>query len=435
MEKLLQQVQNLVLAAKKCNLDGFEIEATVDKGFNASGRQGAVETLEHHREKSIQLSVYKDQKTGSAATSDLSDAALSQILQKACTIAKYTEADPFAGLAEKELLAFDYPDLALDYPWDISPPEAIELALRCDEAARSYDKKITQTEQASVITNAHYKVYANSDDFVGNYASSMHGISISVVAQSNGSMERDFDYFYARDARQLKKPEDIAVIAAQKAIARLEARKVNTQKCPVIFEARAAKSLIGHCIAAISGGNLYRKSSFLLDCLDKKIFPEFITISQHPHILGGYGSTPFDEQGVATKEISFIEQGILKNYVLGCYSARKLGLVTTGNAGGVFNLGISTGNKSLAMLCREMGTGLLVTELMGQGINLVTGDYSRGASGFWVENGEIVHPVHETTIAANLGDMFANLVAVGNDVDARGNVQTGSILLDAMMIA
>lgn len=435
MEQILKHVQELAALAKKRNLDAFEIEATIDKGFSASARQGQVESLEHHREKSLYVTVYKDQKTGNASTSDLSSAALLETLKKAEAIAKYTEADPFSGLADKALMAFDYPDLALNYAWNVSHQQAIELALACDKIARAVDSKITQTEEAAVVTNAHYKAYVNSHGFTGAYASSMHGLSISVVASSNGKMERDYDYCYCRDPKLLASPQEIATKAAERALSRLDARKIQKGKYPVIFDQRVAKSLLGHFIAAVSGSNLYRKSSFLLDHLGKQIFPNFISLAQHPHVPGGYGSAPFDQQGVKTKALSYIEKGMLENYVLGAYSARKLGLITTGNAGGVFNLAVSHGDKSLNELCKEMGTGLLITELMGQGINLLTGDYSRGASGFWVENGEIQHPVNETTIAGNLKDMFAGIVAIGNDVDTRGNVQTGSILINSMMIA
>lgn len=432
---LVEKIQQFLCFVKKQPVDAFEIVASVQSGFTATARMGDAENLEHHREVGASVFVYHNARTGSASASDLSLSALQQTFEKARSIAQFTEPDTFNGLADRDLMAYGYPDLALSHSWNITPKVALEKALLIDEAARAADSRITQVEEAVVSTADSYYFYANSHGFIGHYGTTQHGISVSVVAKQQDSMERDFDYCYSCNAADLKPLDAIAHKAVNNAVRRLNATKITTRRCPVIFERRVARSLLGHLITAISGGHLYRKTSFLVDALGKKLLPDFITIGQKPHLLSGYGSAPFDQQGVKTRDLNYIEQGVLTNYVLSNYSAKKLGMVTTGNAGGVFNLFINHSNKKFVDLCKDMGTGLLVTELIGQGVNIMTGDYSRGASGFWVENGEIQYPVHEITIAGNLRDMFSGIVAVGNDVEPLSNIVTGSIAIDQMTVA
>lgn len=434
-QELLDQVQHIIQLAKKSDIDAFEIEAKLDTGFDVTARMGDVENLEHHRRKGLTIAVYKNQCTGSASTSDLSVKALEEALNKATTMARYAEPDPFAGLADKALLAYNFPDLELFHSWDLAPDKAIELAIQCDTIARQEDKRILQTEDASVSTGNYFRITANSNDFLGYYASSFHGMSISVVAEDDSGMERDYDACYSRRPEELDTPAVIAKKAADRALQRLSARKITTRRCPVIFEKRIAKSLIGHFIGAISGRNLYRHHSFLENSMGTEVFPKHINIYQRPHIKSGYGSIPFDGEGVLTKDLDYVVDGVVTSYALGSYSSRKLGLTSTGNASGVHNLFVSHSDMGLAELCAEIKTGFLVTELLGQGVNLLTGNYSRGAAGFWIENGVIQYPVHEVTIGGNLRDMFANIIAIGNDIESRANVLTGSIALREMVVA
>jgi PmbA protein len=433
--QLQDNIRRLLDQAKKLGADQAEVVASIESGYAVNARMGDVETLEHHQEKNLQITVYQDQRTGSASTSDLSVDALMAALTKACAIARYTEQDACAGLADAALMATHYPDLHLSHVWHLAPKQAIEMAIQCDNLARAQDKRIKNSDGASISTYAAYDIYANSHGFIGSFTSSEHAISCSVIAETKNEMQRDYEYTIARDAKKLQSLEWVAQQAASNSIKRLGARKIHTQQCPIIFHSKVAKSLLGNFVAAISGYNLYRHTSFLCNHLNKTIFPQHINIYQDPHLLGEMGSAPFDDEGVATKKIDYIKNGILQNYILGSYSARKLGLQTTGNAGGVFNLFINHGDKDLTQLCKTMGTGLLVTELIGQGVNLMTGDYSRGAFGFWIENGEIQYPVEEITIAGNLRDMFQGIQLIGNDVDNRGNIKTGSILLDRMTVA
>lgn len=433
--KLQEQIVQLIERAKKLGVDQIEVTASVESGYAVNARLGDVETLEHHQEKNLQITVYQDQRSGSTTTSDLSSEALNASLDKACAIARYTEQDPCAGLADARLMATDYPDLHLLHPWHLKPEEAIHIAIECEKIALAQDARITNSEGVSVSTYEAFDIYANSHGFLGYFPSSEHGISCSVIAEKNQQMQSDYEYTVAHDPKKLQNIEWVAKQAAHKALQRLGAKKISTRQCPVIFYSSVAKGLLRNFIAAISGYNLYRKTSFLCDHLGKAIFPEHINIYQDPHLPNEMGSMPFDDDGVATKKITYIENGILQSYALGSYSARKLGLQTTGNAGGVFNLLINHSDKDLAQLCREMGSGLLVTEVMGQGVNLMTGDYSVGAFGFWVENGEIQFPVEEITIASNLRDMLKGIQLVGNDIDYRGNIKTGSILLDRMTVA
>lgn len=412
-----------------------ETAVSRSQGFSTTVRMGDVETIEHNRDKSLVLTVYFGQKTGSASTSDFSDAAVEDTVRAACTIAKYTAADDCAGLADADRLAIEIMDLDLDHPWEITVEQAIDMARECEDAARGYDVRISNSEGATVNTHRGSEVYANSNDFVGATSGSRHSISCAVVGELNGSMQRDYWYTSARDPKELESAAEAGRTAARRTINRLGARKIRTTQCPVLYEAPVAASLLSHFISAVRGGALYRKASFLLDHIDKRVFADGITIGEYPHLPRAAGSASFDGEGVATQTRDIVQAGVLKSYVLESYSARKLGLETTGNAGGVRNLCITPGSRGLEDLMREMGTGLLVTELIGSGVNNVTGDYSRGVAGFWVEGGEIRHPVEEVTIAGNLKDMFMRIVEVGSDVDIRGNYRSGSILIDQVTVA
>jgi len=412
-----------------------EVEVGVSKGFSVTARKGDVESVEYNQDKSIDITVYFGQRTGSASLSDFRLEAVHSAVKAACNIARFTDEDPCAGLASKEELAFHYPALDLVFPWDMSVERAIRLACECEAIALAKDKRITQSEGVSIGTVNGWHVHGNTQGFVGTYGMTRHEISCVLIAKQGEEMQRDYSYTISADPSLLESIDEVAHKAVDRTVNRLNAQRLSTRRVPVIFAAEEARGLIGSFVAAISGANLYRKSSFLLDSLGKPIFPKHIRIDERPHLPKLLGSAPFDQDGVATRPNVFIEEGILQSYCLGVYSARKLEMKTTGNAGGVHNLFISTGQKSLPELLKKMGTGLFVTELMGQGVNLVTGDYSRGAAGFWIEKGEIQYPVEEITIAGNLRDMYAHLVEVGADVDRRGNIQTGSILLEEMMVA
>lgn len=432
----LETVVTKVLAlAKQNGATAAETEIGVGTGFSVTVRMGEVEMLEHNQDKSIDVTVYFGKKSGSASTSDFNDAALQLTVAKACNIAKFTGEDPCSGLAEKELLAFNYPDLNLYHSWNITPERAIELASECENIARDQDKRITNSEGASISTHDYFHGYGNSHDFMGSYMSSHHSLSCILIANDGHEMQRDHDYATATEPQQLQDIKKIAISAAQRTVRRLGARRLSTRRCPIIFAPEVARSLMGNLISAISGGNLYRNASFLLNQLDQKVFPDFVHIEECPHLLAAEGSAPFDDEGVLTYSKNIIQTGTLKTYILSSYSARKLGMKTTANAGGVHNLIVHSTTGGLNELLSQMGTGLLVTELIGVGVNIVTGDYSRGAFGYWVEDGVIQYPVQEITIAGNLKDMFAHVIAIGDDVDYRGNVKTGSVLIEEMTVA
>ena len=419
---------------KQLRIATAEFSLSQSSGFTVDARLGEVETLEHHLNKNFSVTVYHDQRTGHASSSDFSVEAIQKTIEKAVSIASFSSQDIFAGLADVSRLAMHYPDCDLYHPWNITPPDAIQLAIACEKKALSFDKRIVNSDGASICSNHAEILYANTLGFLGEFKSSKQVISCSVVASENNKMQRDSDYTIARHAKDLWSADQVAISAAEKTVRRLNPMRVKTQTCPVIFEASIAKSLLGHFVTAISGGNLYRQSSFLLNALGKPIFPVHINIFKQPHLLSEMGSRPFDHDGVATIDQHYIRDGQLENYVLGTYSARKLGMQTTGNAGGVFNLGVN-GSGSVSDLIRKMDRGLFITELMGQGVNITTGDYSRGASGFWVEKGEIQFPVEEITIAGNLKNMFAGIIAIADDVDVRGTIRAGSILIDQMTVA
>ena len=412
-------------------------EVDVSEGFgqSVSVRRQDVETIEYNRDKGLGVTVYLGQRRGHSSSSDFSAAAIQATVEAALSIARFTAEDDCAGLPEAKLLARGDMDLDLFHPWSIAVDAAIDIARRCEQAAFDVSPMVKNSEGATVSAQQSHFVSANSLGFMGGFATSRHYVSCSVIAGEGEDMQRDDWYASRRNAAEFPDAALIGDYAARRALARLGSRKLKTRKCPVIFEAPLATGLIGSFVHAISGGALYRKTSFLLDSLGQQVFPEFVRISERPHIRGGIASSPFDDDGVATRDREVVEQGVVQGYFLSTYSGRKLGMPTTGNAGGSHNLLVPPGRHDLRGLLREMGSGLLVTELLGQGVNYVTGDYSRGAAGFWVESGEIVHPVEEITIAGNLRDMLRGIVEIGNDIEIRGSKQVGSILIERMTVA
>jgi len=413
-----------------------EAAVSQDTGLSVSVRLGEVETLEHQRDRSMGITVYFDKRKGSAGTADFSPEAVRATVAKACSIARFTAEDACAGLADAALMASTPPDLDLAHPWNLTADRAIELAKSCEAAALAFDPRINNSEGASVASHRGLHVYGNTHGFIGGYPTTSHTLSCVVLAGTGEDMQRDFWYSSSRDWQELQEPEAIGRESARRTIARLEPRRLATRRAPVLYVPELARGLIGHFVAAIRGSSQYRQSSFLLDSVGQQIFPKGFRISERPHIHKAMGSAPFDDEGVATHDRELVADGVLTGYILSSYSARKLGLQTTGNAGGAHNLLVASNLAGGAMAMLErLGTGLLVTELMGQGVNTVTGDYSRGAAGFWVERGAIQYPVAEITIAGNLRDMFQRIAAVGDDVDVRGGTRVGSILLEEMTIA
>ncbi|ARO86376.1 metalloprotease PmbA [Nitrosospira lacus] len=434
---VLQNIARDVLDhARKAGATACETDVSDGFGQNVTVRRGEVETIEYNRDKGLSVTVYIGQKRGHASTSDFSPQAVNDTVAAALSIAGYTAADDCAGLADADLLAREFPDLDLYFPWELPVEQAIQLAQACEAAAFSVDKRITNSEGASVSLNESQFVYANSLGFMGGYPSSRHSISCAVIASHDDTMQRDYWYSTVRDAVDLEQADSVGRKAGMRSVARLGARKIATCEVPVLFEAPIASSLMGHFVSAVSGGSLYRKSSFLLDSVGKQVFAPDIQIRELPHLKKGLASGVFDDEGVATRERQLIENGVVQGYFLSSYSARKLGLRTTGNAGGNHNLILDNGAAlEFSALLKKMGRGLLVTELLGHGVNPVTGDYSRGAAGYWVEGGEICYAVEEITIAGNLKDMLLGISAVGNDVIVRGSKQCGSLLIDRMTVA
>jgi PmbA protein len=439
MQQQLSDLQNIVqdaldLATEK---GATQAEASMSKvqGIAVSSRLKEVETVEFTNDGGLGITVYKGAKKGSASTADLSPSALRLTVEKALEIAKHTSDDECSGLADEALMAYDFPDLDLFHPIELDTDQGIQDAIAAETAALEADPRITNSDGASYNANLGTKVYANTHGFNGGYNSSRYSLSCVMIAEHSGDMQRDYAYSVSREANLLATPQQIGQDAAKATLARLGAKKVKTCKVPVLFDREIASGLFGHLINAISGGSLYRQSSFLLDQLGNQILPDWLNISERPHLKRGLASSPFDHEGVKTLDAEIITNGVLNQYLLTSYSARKLGMQTTGHAGGIHNWFIKhTGHSDQAML-KALGTGLLVTELMGQGVNIVTGDYSRGAAGFWVENGVIQYPVHEVTIAGNLADMLKNIVAIGEVAETRGSVQTGSVLIESMQVA
>ena len=434
LNDLASQVLDL---AQKAGATAAETEVSEGSGLSVSVRHGEVETIEHNRDKGLSVTTYLGQRRGHASTSDFSADALARTVEKALSIARYTAEDECAGLADANRFATQRPDLDLFHPWDISVEQATDLARQCEAAALSVDARIRNSEGGSLSTQSAQFVYANSAGFMGGYPTSRQSVSCAVIAEEgeDGAMQRDYWYTTARAASDLESIVAVGQRAGERTVRRLNGRRLSTRQCPVLFEAPIATGLIASFVSAISGGHLYRKSSFLLDSLGTQVFPDFFQLQERPFLPRGLGSSPFDSEGVGLQDRDVVKDGVVQGYFLSSYSARKLGMQSTGNAGGNHNLLVPSTGEDFATLLRKMDTGLLVTELLGSGLNMVTGDYSRGAAGFWVENGVIAYPVEEITIAGNMKDMLKGIVALGSDVETRGSRQVGSILIEQMTVA
>ena len=435
LPKLQEQVEQILAEARRQGASACEVAVSLEQGLSTTVRQREVETVEFNRDQGFGITLYVGQRKGSASTSASGAEAIRETVAAALAIAEHASEDAFSGLAEAGLMAREMADLDLYHPWNLTPEQSVELALECEAAAFAADSRISNADGTSLSTHRGCRVYGNSHGFVGSYASTRHSLSCVMIAERDGQMQRDYWYDVNRQGTALASAASIGQRAAQRTVSRLGARPVPTCEVPVLFSAELAGGLFGHFLAAISGGNLYRKSSFLEGSLGQQLFPQWLSLNEHPHIPRGLASAAFDGDGLATYAKPFVEDGVIVSYVLGTYSGRKLGMPSTANAGGVHNLLVTHGAEDQRALLRRMGRGLLVTELMGQGLNLVTGDYSRGAAGFWVENGEIQYPVQEVTIAGNLREMFRQIVAVGNDLELRSNIRSGSVLLERMMVA
>jgi PmbA protein len=434
--EILQSLAAQVLdIAKDGGATAAEAEISEGSGLSVAVRQGEVETIEHNRDKGIGVTVYLGQRRGHASTSDFSPGALARTVDKALSIARFTAEDDCAGLADEALLARLVPDLDLYHPMPITVAEATVWARECEAAALRVDARINNSEGASLSSQSSQFIYANSLGFSGGYPTSRQSLSCAVIAEEDGAMQRDYWYTTARSGDDLDTVDSVGRRAGERTVRRLNARKLSTRQCPVLFEAPIATGLIASFVSAISGGHLYRKSSFLLDSLGSQVFPSFFQMIEDPFIPRGLASAAFDSEGVATRERDVVRDGVIQGYFLGSYSARKLGMKTTGNAGGNHNLIVPSTGEDFADLLAKMGSGLVVTELLGHGLNMVTGDYSRGAAGYWVENGVIAYPVEEITIAGNLRDMLGGIIAIGSDVETRGSRRVGSILIGNMTVA
>jgi len=440
LDRLAELAEDVIRRARAAGASQAEVSASIDAGLNVNVRLGEVETVEHTRDRGFGLTVYFGKRKGSASTADLHADSIQATLDQACAIAQYTEEDEAAGLADAARMATQFPDLDLWHPWQLDTPQAIALGQEIEAAGRAH-AGITNSDGASVQMGESLSVYANSHGFVGRERGTRHSLSLSLIAGEEAGMQRDYWYDSVRSASDFISARELGDKAAERTLARVGARRLSTRQAPVLFAPEIARGLIGHLIGAVSGGALYRRASFLLDHAGKQVMPSWLNMVERPHLRRGQGSGAFDAEGVATRDSALVENGVLARYILGSYSARKLGLESTGNAGGIHNLVVEPGHADggaaddFAGMLRRLGTGLLVTEVMGQGVNTITGDYSRGAAGFWVENGEVAYPVEEITIAANLRDMYQGIVAVGADVDTRSHLLTGSILIDRMTIA
>ena len=433
------ELENLVTLAldeaRQLGVDQAEVVASQDMGLTATARLGEVESLEYTNDRGIGITVFKGSRKGNASTSVVSPEAIREAVAKACTFANLTAEDKYAGLADAELMCKDVRDLDLHHPWEIDADTAIALAIESESAGLQHDKRVSNSEGATVSTNRGVRAYGNTHGFVGSYTKTSHSISCVLLAESDGVMQRDYHYTTARCAEDLEAAEAVGRLAGEKVIGRLGARKLKTVRAPVLFIPEISRGFIGHAIGAIAGGAQYRRSSFLLDAVGEKLFPDFVSILERPHLPRGLASVPYDSEGVGTYDRDIVTDGVLRGYVLSSYSARRLGMTTTANAGGAQNLIVPGSRQDKESLISEMGAGLVVQELIGQGVNGVTGDYSRGAVGHWVENGEIAYPVHEVTIAGNLKDLYQRIAAIGDDQDMRGGIRCGSLLVDEMTIA
>ncbi len=432
---LLALVEIALAEAKTLGASQAEAAVSMDTGLSVSARLGEVETVEYQRDRGMGVTVYFGTRKGTASTADLSPDGLRETVAKACSIARFTAEDPCAGLPDPDTLATTFPDLDLCHPWDVTPERACELAIACEAAAMAVDPRITNSEGAGISTHRGVRAYGNSLGFLGAYPGSVHSISCSVLGQEGEQMERDYWYSTTRDWRELEDAVAVGRKSGERAVRRLGARKLATMKVPVLYSPDVARGLVGHFLGAIRGGSQYRRVSFLLDAAGSQVFPEWFQLSERPHLPRALASAPFDQEGVATQDREIVRDGVLLGYVLSTYSARKLGLRTTGNAGGNYNLLVHGRGRDFDAMLKQLDRGLLVTELMGQGVNGVTGDYSRGAAGFWVEGGQLAYPVHEVTVAGNLKDVYRRIVDVGSDVDLRGGIRTGSILIEEMTVA
>lgn len=434
-EQLKTVAVQAIELARRQGADQAEVGVSYEEGLSVTVRMGELESVERQRDRGLAITVYRDKRKGSASTTEFSATSIEDTVRKALSIGSFTAADEYAGLADAELMAKNPADLDLYFPWDIDVDRATDLALRSENAARSLDGRIANSEGATVSTGVGQRVYANSHGFVDGYPTSSHSMSLSVLAKDGESLERDYWYTVSRRPAELDTPESVGEEAARRAVRRLNARPLTTRKVPVIYPAELAKGLFGHLVAAVRGTAQYRRASFLLDAVGVQILPTFVEIDEDPLIPRALASAPFDAEGVATQRRTLVEHGVLERYVLSSYSARRLKLKTTGNAGGVHNLLVKPTAGTLAELIADCREAFVVGELLGQGVNTVTGDYSRGAAGFWVERGEIVHPVHEVTIAGNLRDLFREIQAIGSDVDTRGAVRCGSVRVDGLTLA
>lgn len=435
LNQLKNQVQDCLNQALKQGATAAEAGFGYSSGLSVSARLGDVENIEYDCDQGLSITVYVGKRKGSASSTDLSPQSIKETVTAACSIAKFSSVDECSGLPDEHLLATTHEDLELYHPWQLDAPAAIALAIECEDVARAYHPDISNSDGATVNSHQGIQVLGNTLGFLQGYQTTRHSLSCSVIGQRDDEMQRNYWYSVGRHANDLESPASIGKKAAERTLKRLGSRSLTTRVAPVLYAPEMAAGLLGALMSAISGGNLYRKTSFLLDSLETQILPDFIRIHEQPHLKRALGSSFFDSEGVATHSRDIVSAGVLKSYLLGSYSARKLAMQSTGNAGGVRNLTLAPGDDDFAAMLKRLDTGLLVTELMGNGINRLTGDYSRGAAGFWVENGQIQYPVEEITIAGNLKQMFKNIVAVGNDVDTRGNTRTGSILISQMSIA
>lgn len=435
LDQMANLAEDILARCRAAGASQAEVGVDDDRGINVNVRMGEVETIEHTRDRGLSLTVYFGQRKGSASTADLAPASIAATIDYACAIARYTEEDPAAGLADPARMAKVFPDLDLWHPWALSPEHAIELGIACEAAGRAVDPRIDNSDGASVASGDSLSIYANSHGFTGRERGTHHSISCALIAEDDAGMQRDYWYTSARHAGDLESVESVGRIAAERTLRRLGAQRLSTRECPVLFAPELSRGLIGSFVSAVSGGALYRRASFLLDQAGQQLFPSWFAIAEEPHLLRGLGSCSFDSEGVATSANHLVRDGVLQRYVMGSYSARKLGLTSTANAGGTHNLRVASNAGTLEQIMRSMGRGLLVTELMGQGVNIVTGDYSRGAAGFWIENGEPAYAVEEITIAGKLREMLAGIAAIGSEVDRRSSILTGPILIDRMTIA